>query len=154
MEKKMKIKEAKKEDFEEYLKLKREEEKDLKSYLKIDISYPKDEVLRKEFSKIIRDKKSLLLIVELNKKLIAYVYSTFFNNAYTKGGYIEDIFVLRAFRRKGVAKSLINHCIDVAKKRGYNKVQLSVNIKNKRAIKLYKKLGFKIYHYDLKKEWK
>ncbi len=150
----MRIRKAKKEDFQEYLKLKREEERDLTKYLKTKIGYPEDKILKYEFFKILRDKKAILLVAEDKEKLIAYIYSTIFKNIYSKGGYIEDIFVSKEVRKKGIAKTLINTFVKTVKQRGYKKIHLSVNIKNKKAIELYRKLGFEIYHYDLKKEWK
>lgn len=148
------IRKATIQDFKEYLKLKREEEKDLTAYLKTTIGYPENKTLKQEYSKILKDKKSFLLVIEDNKRLVGYLHATIFKNIYNKGGYVEDIFITKDFRRGGLASKLIDYFIDILKKEGYKKVQLSVNIKNKRAIKMYKKLGFMIYHYDLKKGWK
>lgn len=150
----MRIRKAKKEDFSGYLKLKREEEKDYSKITGKKINYLKDSLLKKEFLEILRDKKILLLVIEENKKLIGYMHATFFKNIYRKGGYVGDIFVLKEFRRKGIATKLINKFIKVLKNRGYKMISLSVSIKNKKAVRLYKKLGFNICHYDLKKEWK
>ena len=150
----MKIRKAKKEDFSGYLKLKRAEDKDYSKITGKKITYLGDSILRKEFLEILRDKKILLLVVEENKKLIGYMHATFFKNIYRKGGYVGDLFVLREFRRKGIATKLINKFIKALKNRGYKMISLSVNIKNKKAIILYKKLGFNICNYDLKKEWK
>ena len=150
----MRIRKAKKEDFYEYLNLKREEERDYSKIVGKKIIYPKNRILKKEFLEILRDKKILLLVIEENKKLIGYMHATFFKNIYRKGGYVGDIFVLKEFRRKGIATKLINKFIKILKNRRYKMISLSVNIKNKKAVRLYKKLGFNICNYDLKKEWK
>lgn len=110
--------------------------------------------MKKEFLEILKDKKTLLLVVEENKKLIGYMHSTFFKNIYRKLGYIGDIFVLKEFRRKGIATKLINEFIKILKNKRYEKITLSVNIKNKNAIHLYEKLRFHIQHYDFEKELK
>ncbi len=150
----MKIRKAKKSDFKQYLRLKKEEEKDYSKITKQKIKYPKDNILKKEFNEQLSSRRHLILVIETNKELIGYIYGTFFNTSYSKGGYIEDIFVLKNFRKKGLAIKLINEFIKILKNKGYKKIHLSVNVKNKGAIELYKKLGFELYHYDFKKEWK
>jgi ribosomal protein S18 acetylase RimI-like enzyme len=148
------IRKAKRDDFEEYLKLKRQEEKDYSKIIGRKITYPKDNVLKKEFNKALSSKKHLILVEEENKILIGYLHGTYFSNPYSKGGNVEDVFVLKEFRRKGIAKSMIAYFIKLLKNKGYKKIQLSVNTKNVHAIKLYEKLGFEVFHWDLKKEWK
>ncbi len=150
----MKIRKAKKEDFDDYLNLKRLEEKDYSKITKQKITYPEDNVIKKEFNNAIKSRKHLILFAIEDKKIVGYLHGTFFSNPYRKGGYIEDIFVIKEFRRKGFAKKMINEFIKILKNKGYKKIHLSVNTKNTNAIKLYKKLGFEIYHYDLRKEWK
>ncbi len=150
----MEIRKAKKGDFKEYLKLKREEEKDLSKRVDKRISYPKDNVLKKEFNKSLSSNKSIILVVEKNKELIGYLHGSYFRNPYNKGGYVEDIFVLKKFRRIGIANKLIRLLIRNLRKKKYDIIQLSANVKNKEAIKLYKKLNFELYHYDFKKKIK
>jgi len=47
---------------------------------------------------------------------------------------------------------LIKNFIRVTKKKEAQKLRLGVNPRNGNAIKLYKKLGFKITHYELEKK--
>jgi len=147
----MKIRKAKLSEFEEYLKLKREEEKDLSKRVDKRIKYPSDKKLKGQFKKVLSSKKNLILVIEHNGELISYIHGTYFVNFYNKGGYVEDIFVSRVFRRKGLAKKLIKEFIKILKKKKYDIIQLSVNVRNKNAIKLYKNLGFELYHFDFKK---
>lgn len=147
----MKIRKATTKDFKEYLKLKRMEEKDLSNRAGKRITYPKSNILKKEFETALSSKKHLILVIEHNNKLIAYMHATYFSNPYNKGGYIEDIFVLKQFRKKGLAKKLIKDFEGILKEKKYKILQLSVNVKNKLAISLYKKQGFEVYHYDMKK---
>ncbi|MBQ9103604.1 MAG: ribosomal protein S18-alanine N-acetyltransferase [Clostridia bacterium] len=55
---------------------------------------------------------------------------------------IETVFVLKEFRRKGIAESLINKMLEDVKSKGINRVLLEVRSSNIPAISLYKKLGF------------
>ena len=146
------IRKANIKDFESYLKLKRLEEKDYSSITRKKIRYPEDKVLRKEFLNALR--KQLILIVEFDNRIVAYMHGTFFRNPYYKWGYVEDIYVVKELRRKGIAKELIRYFVKILDKKGYKRIDLSVNPANVGAIKLYKKSGFKVFHWDLKKEWK
>ena len=89
-----------------------------------------------------------------NKEMIGYIQCNYTKNPYSKLGYIDDLFVLKKFRRKGIATKLIVEFTKILKKKGYKKLQMSVNTRNTNAISLYKKLGFEIFHYGLRKEWK
>ena len=54
---------------------------------------------------------------------------------------INYIFVVNEYRRKNIAYNLIKYIIDNYK---FDNITLEVNINNINAIKLYKKLGFKV----------
>ena len=78
-------------------------------------------------------------VVEVDSQIIAtaicYIrYSTW------KGPvlYLEDIVVAEAFRRKGYGKALLNHCIQFAKKRNFDRITWQVLDWNEPAIAFYK----------------
>ncbi|MEK6973759.1 MAG: GNAT family N-acetyltransferase [Nanoarchaeota archaeon] len=150
----MMLRRAKKNDFEEYLKLKRLEEKEYSKIIAEKLVYPKDFYLRKEFLGILNSKKDFLFFVENNKKLVGYLQGNLIRTIYSSYGYISDIFVLKTFRRKGIATILIKRFIKTIKNMGYKKMYLKINVRNKRALKLYKNLGFDIKHYNMRKQWK
>ena len=58
-------------------------------------------------------------------------------------GDIESVFVLKEYRKKGVASSLLSFSIDYLKDKVVNKIFLEVREGNIPAISLYKKFGFK-----------
>ena len=73
-------------------------------------------------------------------QIVGYItYSTSLD-----GADIETVFVLGAMRRKGIAKSLIEFCINDIKSKGLNKILLEVRRSNAPAISLYEKAGFKV----------
>jgi len=150
----MEITKAKKEYFKDYLFLKRKEERDYSKITGRKIKYPTDKILRKEFNESISSDKNLILFAKENKEMIGYIQCNYTKNPYSKLGYIDDLFVLKKFRRKGIATKLIVEFTKILKKKGYKKLQMSVNTRNTNAISLYKKLGFEIFHYGLRKEWK
>jgi GNAT superfamily N-acetyltransferase len=67
-----------------------------------------------------------------------YNYSTFLAKP---GLYLEDLFVLPAFRGRGVGKALLAHLAGIAVARGCGRMEWSVLDWNAPAIGFYKKLG-------------
>ncbi len=58
--------------------------------------------------------------------------------------YLEDVVVLKNFRRLGVAEALLKNVAKTATKRGYKKVFWLVKDWNENAQRLYKKVGAEI----------
>lgn len=56
---------------------------------------------------------------------------------------IHEVFVLPEYRGKGIGKALMLKLLEYGKERGLKEAELWVGEKNERAIKFYKKLGFK-----------
>lgn len=135
---------AVKKDFDEYLSLKKQVVK------KMNIN---NSEIKKEFDFILRypNKNRIILVSEQANKINGYLVGTFLMHAFQKIGYIDDLFVKKEFRRKRVATSLIKEFMKIAEKRNLKRIRLGVAVKNKNAIKLYQKLGFKITHYEMQK---
>src|SRR3989344_3366455 len=138
----VKIRKAKREDFEEYLELKK---KSLKEYSiitqqKIPINLQE---IKKEFEEFFVSPKRFLLIIKENNAYAGFLIGTLITYVFKKTGYIDDIFIKKEFRRRGFANLLIKNFILVTKKKEAQKLRLGVNPRNGNAIKLYKKLGFK-----------
>jgi len=87
--------------------------------------------------------RGIILVFDYNKEIIGYsVLINFWSNEY--GGniiYIDELFVKKEWRRKGIATEFITALI---KKRINNAIaiQLEVTPNNKNARKLYERLGF------------
>jgi ribosomal protein S18 acetylase RimI-like enzyme len=145
----MKIRKAIKKDFEEYCRVKVEGTREYALIIKKHINIPNKLELKKEFFEFInkKDKRGYLFFED--KKLVGYILVSTQDNAWSKFGYIQDIFVKKEFRKKRIATQLILEFLSYAKFKKINQIFLSVNIENNIAIKLYKKLGFKINKYDM-----
>lgn len=73
--------------------------------------------------------------------LYFYNYSTFL----TKPGiYLEDLFVLPAYRRQGIGKALLNKLAQIALNQGCGRLEWSVLDWNEPAIKFYRRMGASI----------
>lgn len=150
----MKIRKATLKDFKEYYELKKQETPE---YFKITgekIKIPSKIKLKKEFEKFVNKKDKIIFLVKEDNKFVAYLYGTIYKNIWGEGGYIDDVFVLKGHRKKGITTKLIQETIKKLKKDKIKKLYLGVNVKNKRAIGLYKKMGFKIRRYDMIKKLK
>ena len=147
----MKIRKAKKDDLKEYLKIKRES---LKEYSKITwckITLTNNQI-KKELVDSISSPKRFLLFIE-DDKIIGYMICSIILSELQNYGYIDDIFVYKKFRGNGLGKMLINEFIKILRKKNIKKLRLGVNIRNKKAIKMYKELGFEVKHYEMDKEF-
>jgi GNAT superfamily N-acetyltransferase len=65
-------------------------------------------------------------------------YSTFLAQA---GLYLEDLYVKRQFRGKGIGFALLKRLASLAAERGYGRLEWAVLNWNETAIDFYKKLG-------------
>lgn len=72
--------------------------------------------------------------------LFFHSFSTFLGKP---GIYLEDLFVLPAFRSKGIGKSLLSFLAEVAVSRNCGRLEWSVLDWNTSAVEFYKKLGAK-----------
>lgn len=66
------------------------------------------------------------------------------NNMETCIGFLSMIIVIKEYQNKGIGTALLDKCIDICKENGMNKLRLEVDIKNKKAIKVYERKGFKV----------
>lgn len=96
-------------------------------------------------------KKSLIKDLESNSFLSHYVYEY---EGKIVGFYIAshvldevEIFTIAvdsAYRNMGIGKAMLDHLIDISKKRNDKEIYLEVSTKNIAAINLYRKFDFKI----------
>jgi GNAT superfamily N-acetyltransferase len=82
-------------------------------------------------------------LVKEEGKSLGYVifYMTYSSYLALPTLYIEDIFVLEIFRRKGIGKKMFQFCVHLAKERGCGRVEWCVYDWNSLAIKFYENLN-------------
>jgi ribosomal protein S18 acetylase RimI-like enzyme len=64
-------------------------------------------------------------------------------------GSLDDVYVLPRFRGSGIGKRLVAQCLKKMKAKGVHTVRLTVLAENKTTTKLYERLGFRIYTYQM-----
>jgi ribosomal protein S18 acetylase RimI-like enzyme len=150
-EAKMKIRKASKKDSKEYLDLRKENLNEYSKTIRKEIKISEKKI-KQEFKEIFSDTKKNLIVLEKDKKLRGYFIGSLLINPWKEMGYLDDIFVQKNFRRNGFGTLLIKEFVKTLKSKKINTLRLGVNLKNKVALKMYNKIGFKITHYEMDKE--
>ena len=93
---------------------------------------------RQNLLESISNKNYIFLGFIVNKKLVGY------GSVFIVSGeaYINNIAVLKDFRKQGIAKTIVNQLIDFCKNKNCEFITLEVRESNSPAISLYKKLNF------------
>ena len=89
-----------------------------------------------------KDFKNILLIAKNDNKIIGFIWGNFIAFGLGKYGYIEDLYVDKEYRNKGVAKSLILSIKEEFKQLKVSTVFVTTEKENTPAINLYLKEGF------------
>lgn len=89
--------------------------------------------------------KGIKLIIKEKKKEVGRISLYFLKNDLHKKPfcYLEDLFVAKSFRRKGVGSRLVHEAIEVAKKNKCYKIIATSRHLNENAHAFYERLGFK-----------
>lgn len=87
----------------------------------------------------------MMFVAEENNEIVGYICGQVKNRivrTLDKEGYINDWFVSRDWRHKGIGMQLYTTLIEEFKKQGCNRLGLLTNVRNQQAIYFYHKLGF------------
>src|SRR3989338_1655678 len=136
-----------------YRPMKKGEERIVRQYIKglfLEDPTPQgmsDEKIKKTIKTLLKHKeKGTIMVFESEKELLGYaILINFWSNEY--GGnivYIDELFVKKEWRGKGVATNFIQYLV---KKKVNNAVSLFLEVtpQNKGAEELYKRRGFNIH---------
>ena len=104
---------------------------------------PDSKARRRLVEDIFKRNRAKLFIASIGKRAVGYAlyfytYSSFLARPTL---YLEDIFVLKEFRKKGIGYSLFLKLVKEARRNGCGRIELAVLTWNKNAIKFYEKLG-------------
>ncbi|MFT3701368.1 MAG: GNAT family N-acetyltransferase [Agriterribacter sp.] len=106
---------------------------------------PDEKALRKErradLKNLLADKTCNYIVCNYNKQLAAYIFVGY-NTTYKGEGYIYELYVVPQFRKKGIAKKLLEKGVQWLKKNGCTSIDITVNRKNKAALLLYQGSSF------------
>lgn len=110
---------------------------------------------RKEmFGRALKIGDYLCLVAEMNKEVVGFIDMWAFPDV-SHGAYlaqIQNLIVTERMRGKGIGTRLIEETIEVFRKRKYHELHVWTEKKNRDAIRLYKRLGFRTEQLMLEME--
>lgn len=106
--------------------------------------------------KAFKNKNTKIFIVEDDKQILGYIWIKTYLFDYSKpkerAGQINEFFLTKKIRGKGISTKLMNKSLKWFKKQKVKFVYLSVIARNERVIEIYKKFGFEPCSLDMKKK--
>jgi len=84
--------------------------------------------------------KPVILVAEENKKVVGFIWGHFIQYGFFKYGTIDEFFVKKDFRGKGIGGKLIDEILKKLQKMNIKMVLIGTEKENKEAIRLYKKV--------------
>ena len=108
-------------------------------------SHPEDTALRENLKNVMTTGEAdFLLAVDDSRRGVGYIQQRYRYSLWLGGmeATLEDLFVLPAERRQGVATQLVESAIKRAMEKGCQAMKLDTNENNYGAIQLYRRLGF------------
>jgi len=116
-------------------------------------------------SKLYRDSfgrhpKFWILVAETGNKIVGYVFYFFTYSSFLARPtlYLEDIYVSKRWRNKGIGKMFFEQLLQIAEKKGCGRMEWAVLDWNKDAIRFYERIGarelkeWKYYRYEIKNQ--
>lgn len=106
-------------------------------------------------SERIETEDSVIFVIELEDELVGFtqLYPSFSSVGMQKIYILNDLYVAKKYRKKGVAKNLMNHAKEFTRSQNRSKLVLETGHDNLQAQNLYDQLGYtqdKVYVYELK----
>ncbi|MDH5440727.1 MAG: GNAT family N-acetyltransferase [Candidatus Bathyarchaeota archaeon] len=95
-----------------------------------------------------------LLVADANGKVIGFIDQWIIND-FVHGGklaYIQNLYVSRNYRMKGIGGRLLQEMVKRAKDEAVIEIHVSTEFDNKGAIEFYRKQGFPKEHLQFEKE--
>ncbi len=126
------------------VKIRRFEKKDVKKVIRLCHNVWHDltiSELKKHFAKKIRNHDNNGFVAIDNNKIVGFI--GFSKGYFNKSDFLDWVFVDKKYRKSGIAEKLVKEFEKDAKKRRVKRVFSTTIMKNKPAINMHKKLGYK-----------
>jgi len=104
---------------------------------------PSEEGRKRLVDDIFRRKKVNLLIASDGERPVGYAlyFYTYSSFVAKPSLYLEDLFVLEEYRKRGIGFSLFRKCVEIAMAEGCGRMEWAVLTWNAKALGFYEKLG-------------
>jgi GNAT superfamily N-acetyltransferase len=98
---------------------------------------------RRLIDDIFRAKRINLLVASDGARVVGYAlyFYTYSSFVAKPSLYLEDIFVLEEYRKRGIGFRLFRRCVDIALAKGCGRMEWAVLTWNEKALAFYEKLG-------------
>lgn len=99
--------------------------------------------------------KDGMFIWMIDSEIVGWSWLKIYENEFFKEGVygeINEIYIIKKFRGKGIGKAMMIHAYNWFKRKGVNIVRVETAASNKTAIKFYEKFGFKPYYISFQKK--
>jgi len=105
-------------------------------------------------SNLNKEKKQMVFLAVDNStnEAVGFISADINENKHSmvkKDGYIADVYIREAHRKKGLADLLLKSILTWFKKMNVKHITLNVDVNNDNAIKLYSKMGFRKIMYKM-----
>jgi ribosomal protein S18 acetylase RimI-like enzyme len=101
-------------------------------------------------------RRNILMAAKVEEKTVGYVLLTLPREqtfeVHERFGVVNELYVLPRFRKKGIGKRLLEESLGRIKAEGFKAARISVLSGDKEAIRLYRKLGFRVFMYNMTKK--
>jgi len=117
------------------------------------IEEPLPALYAEAFAAIEADPNQLLLVGEIDGRIVASLQLTFIPGIAHQGAWraqVEAVRVARDLRGRKIGEALMRHVIALARERGCDRVQLTTNKARDDAQRFYRRLGFVASHEGMK----
>lgn len=97
----------------------------------------------------------LLVLEDKDKDLVVGFIVGFIRDrdkSWKVNGHLDDLYIIKEYRRKGYGKELMNHLLDWFKDKGCKYSSLEVDLINKKGIKFYEGFGYEPTMYKMMKK--
>jgi len=139
----MKIREAVKEDLPQIKSLFLESHKYTGNFdEEVVVNEQTKQEIERQADKIFEELNGKLFVAHQKDRIVGFIYATF-SPGILKNGWIGEIFVTKAFRRKRVGSKLMEMGIGWLKQRGAKNAELTVYKTNQKALFFYKEHHFR-----------
>jgi ribosomal protein S18 acetylase RimI-like enzyme len=145
------IRKAKKEDIEDIISLEKES---LKYHEKFDkcfhtVSKKSLEIQKKYLTKDMRKPSRLILVAEIDKKVVGFIFGYIIKMDKHKIGKVQEIIVTAKYRKVGIGRKLMKKLLNFFRKNGCAIAETVTFVGNTPGEKFYESAGFKKRTYTL-----
>lgn len=109
-------------------------------------------VISRFYEDMISNDSNILLVAEIDNKIIGYLYGYIVDNGNTyldKVSKLDALYIIKEYRKNKIATKLINEFKSWSLKNGVKYIELQVLNDNTSAVNLYKKEGFRSFKSTL-----